>query len=219
MDKKKRKYNIRYPCVRCQLGIRVRPVKCFNCHSLTHSKCIEGLTNELYDRFRNNNEEIVFKCNYCVHTNVPINIREALIPLPILYPVVGAAAVEVAAVMPGPGPLRSNSNQNNVSTTNSAGTGGTNPDDIRSVHQGEYSTSVNRNTHTQEKVNVICKCCQKSIKTSNKKRSCNNCVSIFHPKCYKTVSINDNLCNICLSQQLPFYTFNNGSEYDTIILE
>ena len=152
MDKKKRKYNIRYPCVRCQLGIRVRPVKCFNCHSLTHSKCIEGLTNELYDRFRNNNEEIVFKCNYCVHTNVPMNIRKALTPLPILYSVTGTAAAEVAAVMPGPeGPLRTNSNQNNISTTNSAGTGGTNPDDTRSVHQGEYSASLNTNTHTHRR--------------------------------------------------------------------
>ena len=35
INKKKRTYKIRFPCVRCQLGIRIRPVKCINCHNFT----------------------------------------------------------------------------------------------------------------------------------------------------------------------------------------
>ena len=75
------------------------------------------------------------------------------------------------------------------------------------------------NALTQVEKHIICKCCQKVIKKNNKKRSCNNCESIYHPKCYKTVSINDHLCNICLSEELPFFTFDEHSEYDTLILE
>ena len=219
INKKKRTYKIRFPCVRCQLGIRIRPVKCINCHNLTHSKCIEGLTNELYDKFRNNNEEIVFKCNYCVHSNIPNNIHEAFVPLPPMFSDEEAAAAAAAAAAP---PLTTNSSKQNIRPsrpTNPTDTRDTNPADATGAHQGELCASLNTNKHTQEKFNVICKCCQKSIKTSNKKRSCNCCGSIFHPKCYKTVSINDNLCNICLSQELPFYTFNEDSKFDTLILE
>ena len=66
---------------------------------------------------------------------------------------------------------------------------------------------------------MICDYCQTHIKTGNKKRPCNNCKSNFHPNCYDKVSLNEQLCNICLSMELPYYTCNEYSENNTEILE
>ena len=81
------------------------------------------------------------------------------------------------------------------------------------------STNSSNKPQNEKKGKIMCNYCQTIIKTANKKRPCNKCKSIFHPYCYKKVSINDQLCNICLSSELPFYTFNEYSENDTIILE
>ena len=85
---RKRLNKVRYPCTRCQVGIRKRPVICYHCQNLTHSKCIKGLTNDLYDKFYNNNEVIVYKCTYCVDKDALNNIQDVnkiiCIPLPLL---------------------------------------------------------------------------------------------------------------------------------------
>ena len=72
---RKRINKISYPCTSCQRGIRHRPVSCFSCQNVTHSKCIKGLTNDLYDKFYNDNEVIVYKCTHCAAANVPNNIQ------------------------------------------------------------------------------------------------------------------------------------------------
>ena len=197
---KTRKYTSKYPCSSCHRGIRNRPVICYGCQSLTHSKCITGLTNDIYDSVYRNNEIIVYKCVYCSDTKSSV-IR---------------GVIEVP-----PAPLLPSSSQDVVALPppRAAADKCTNTTDASGTHRRNSDESENNNTHTQEKYNVICKHCQKSIKAANKKRSCNNCESMYHPRCFKRVSINDNLCNICLSQQLPFHTFNEDSEFDIIILE
>ena len=58
---RKRINKISFPCSSCQRGIRRRPVICYVCKNLTHSKCIKGLTNDLYDKLYNDNEVIVYE--------------------------------------------------------------------------------------------------------------------------------------------------------------
>ena len=43
-----------------------RIVNC-QCGTITHSKCIENLTNHLFDDFKRNNEEIIYKCIFCTN--------------------------------------------------------------------------------------------------------------------------------------------------------
>ena len=57
------------------------------------------------------------------------------------------------------------------------------------------------NGHTEN----ICGHCIKPFKCGNKKHSCLNCHSTFHPKCYKSVNIGNNMCKICLLSELPFF--------------
>ena len=190
---KSRKYTSKYPCSSCHRGIRNRPVICYGCQSLTHSKCITGLTNDIYDSVYRNNEIIVYKCVYCSDTKS--SVIRGVIEVPPA-PLLPSTSQDVVA-LPPPRAAAAAADDKGTNTTDASGT-----------HRRNSDESENNNTHTQEKYNVICKHCQKSIKAANKKRSCNNCESMYHPRCYKRVSINDNLCNICLSQQLPFHTFN-----------
>ena len=183
---RKRINKISFPCSSCQRGIRRRPVICYVCKNLTHSKCIKGLTNDLYDKFYNDNEVIVYKCICCTAKDVANNIKvkSVTFPLPHL-----------------PHPLPSSQSTTTLTVTATA------PSSTNRTETGMLPTlpASSINDLTQVEKHVICKCCQKVIKKNNKKRSCNNCESIYHPKCYKTVSINDHLCNICLSEELPFF--------------
>ena len=178
---RKRINKIRYPCTSCQRGIRRRPVICYLCQNLTHSKCIKGLTNDLYDKFYNDNEVIVYKCTHCaansVLNNIQVNNMSVSAPLPLSLP-----STKCTSSL----------------TTDAPSNRGTIRADGELVLPTLLTTAIN--AFTQEKMPEICKCCQKVIKKSNKKRSCNKCENIYHPKCYKTVSINDHLCNIFLSE-------------------
>ena len=66
--KSKRKYIFKFPCTVCGQGVRGRPIPCV-CGQLTHSTCIKNLTNDLYDELKSNNEEIIYKCVFCVNNN------------------------------------------------------------------------------------------------------------------------------------------------------
>ncbi|CAL4119867.1 unnamed protein product, partial [Meganyctiphanes norvegica] len=61
----KRKYVFKLPCSVCGKGVRARPVEC-SCGQQTHSSCIQNLTNDLYDDFKANNEDIIYKCIFCI---------------------------------------------------------------------------------------------------------------------------------------------------------
>ena len=85
--------------------------------------------------------------------------------------------------------------------------------------QGGISVDKSRNC---KKVKGICEYCQLNIKITNKKRSCGNCKNTYHPKFYKKVSTSDQMCRICLSIELPFYTCDSYREdlfNDSDILE
>ena len=141
----------RYPCSRCHRGIRNRPVICYVCQSLTHSRCIAGLTNNIYDSVYRNNEIIVYKCVYC--SDAKSSVIQGVIEGPPC-PLLPTTSPEAVALTP---PRAADGDR----CTNASDTTGT--------HQRNSDGSENNNTHTQEKYNVICKHCQKSIKAANKK--------------------------------------------------
>ena len=71
---KKRKYIIKFPCQLCFKGVRCRPVSCNSCKSITHAKCISGMTPELYDNYYKHNVDTVpFICKFCENHNTANN--------------------------------------------------------------------------------------------------------------------------------------------------
>merc|ERR1739842_151158 len=59
--------------------------------------------------------------------------------------------------------------------------------------------------------NNMCQYCKFKFKTGNPK-ICSNCQRSFHYKCYKKVKVNQDFCNICISEQLPFHTNDTDNE-------
>ena len=71
---KKRKYNIKFPCQLCLKGVRIRPISCSTCKNITHSKCISGMTPELYDNYYKNIVDTTpFICKFCDNDNASNN--------------------------------------------------------------------------------------------------------------------------------------------------
>ncbi|CAL4152507.1 unnamed protein product [Meganyctiphanes norvegica] len=68
------------------------------------------------------------------------------------------------------------------------------------------------NSRKCKKFKGIREYCQLNIKITNKKHSCGNCKNTFNPKCYKKVSTSDQMCRICPSIELPFYTCDSYRE-------
>ena len=77
----KRKYEFKVTCTVCQKGVKARPVTCNYCGMPTHATCITNLTKALYDSIINNNEEIIYNCNFCINkrNNKVKNVRNASI--------------------------------------------------------------------------------------------------------------------------------------------
>ena len=65
------------------------------------------------------------------------------------------------------------------------------------------AAATTTSTHTNGHKENICGHCIKPFKCGNKKHSCLNCHSTFHPKCYRSVNIGNNMCKICLLSELP----------------
>ena len=72
---KKRKYEMKFKCQICYKGIRMRPVACYSCKQISHAKCIEGLSPELYDKYKVNMEAIPHICKFCNNSNDCINVN------------------------------------------------------------------------------------------------------------------------------------------------
>ena len=210
----KRKYNIKFPCSECQRGIRNRKVNCVRCGSITHVRCIASLTNELYDDFANNGEEIIYTCKFCTTTN---NLSHGDIndQLPIHGHVgvgsnktatVGDGSIKTATVGMG---LIKTVNENFTQGENSAILNTTNNVTQSNTFTQEENDNIEHpssieNDASQDFQN-ICEFCRCNIKVKNKNIQCNTCLSSFHPRCYRKASFDNSHCNICLAQAMPFY--------------
>ena len=121
---------------------------------LPGSKCIKGLTNDLYDKFYNDNELIIYKCICCTANDVANNIQANNVTLSVPLPRL-------------PHPLPSRQCPTNLTTAAPV------PRSTTSSDRGPLPTvpTSSINVHTQVERHVICKCCQKVIKKNNKQRS------------------------------------------------
>ena len=59
----------------CSKGIWVKPIACYTCKQISHAKCINGLSPELYNKYKVNMGTIPHICKFCDNSNVCINVN------------------------------------------------------------------------------------------------------------------------------------------------
>ena len=204
---KKRKYSVKFPCQKCQKGVRSRLISCKSCKSISHPKCINGITNIIYDNLSANNEQIIFTCKFCASTSDSNFSDESF---EIIKETLAPSSPSFPSLLPATGtPEVSGDNTTNLQQ----------PDPVIPTTGIQQQTNPDLPTNATQQKNtseMICKYCQLQVKSKNIKRLCGKCKSIFHPRCYKKVCKDDQLCVICISKELPYYSENELSDNNLI---
>ena len=184
----KRKYTHKYKCYVCSGGVRARRVHCKSqCGRLAHPKCIDGLTNAIFDIFSVNGETIDHTCNICIHT-CETNSNTVII---------------------------NGDTSNNTSPSGTplkhiiglpSGDSGSRECDKRDGGSRNHEDPSNRDCHL----------CANEIKKNNIRVLCLN-LHRYHTRCYKKVNVGDRLCKQCLFNELPFANIDISIEnYDNV---
>ena len=163
---KKRKYTVKMPCSVCAKGIRSKPIHCKSCKNIYHVRCISDHKNELFDNHIDKNTNIPYMFKKCSNENmlrnptvirVPKSLEQSNSPPPPLPSTTGPAA---AAAVVYPTPLTQL---------------------IKTNHSELIQESVATNSVIS--LDYICKYCQEHFVKGDKKRICEYCKNIFHPRC------------------------------------